>query len=114
MATTEQVRQQAKEIHHLEKPHPTTKSYVRVALFLSVVTGIEIALSYVDTNKWALLGSLVTLGAVKFYTVVFWFMHLKFDHPTLRKPFGVGIVLALVIYSVVLGNLVYHSTGGSP
>lgn len=113
MATTEQVRRQRQQVHQLEKPHPTEKSYVKIALFLAVVTGVEIALSYIDLNKWILIVSLVGLSFVKFYMVVQWFMHLKFDHPALRKPFIGGITIALTVYTIVLVNLVYHSTGGS-
>lgn len=107
MATTEQTP--TTQIHHAEKAHPTERTYVKVALFLAVITGIEIVLSYVDIGKWTLIISLIALSVVKFYMVVQWFMHLKFDHPALRKPFIAGIVTALLVYTIVLSNLVYHS-----
>jgi len=108
MPTTAEVRRQAK-LHKIERPHPGPRTYVKVAAFLGFITAIEIVLSYIDLNKWALIPSLVVLSILKFVIVVQWFMHLRFDHPTLRKPFIAGITTALTVYTIVLVNLVYHS-----
>lgn len=108
MPTTDQARQH-RQVHQVERPHPSERSYVKVALVLGVITAMEIALSYLDLDKWALIPSLIVLSVVKFLLVVQWFMHLKFDNPTLRKPFVGGIAIALTVYTVVLVNLVYHS-----
>ncbi|HEX9711789.1 MAG TPA: cytochrome C oxidase subunit IV family protein [Actinomycetota bacterium] len=111
MATTDQTP--ATQIHIPEKAHPGERTYVKVALVLGVITAAEIAVSYIDVNKWVLILSLIVLSAVKFILVVQWFMHLKFDHPTLRKPFIAGMVTALTVYTIVLANLVYHSRSAS-
>jgi len=73
-----------------------------------VVTLIEIWISYLGWPDWATIVSLLGLSAIKFTVVVAYFMHLKFDHPALRKPFIVGIVLAGTIYTIVLLSMLLH------
>ena len=41
---------------------------------------------------------LLILAAVKFFTVVMYFMHLKFDHKWFRRLFVTGLVLAVFCY----------------
>lgn len=95
-----------------DQAHPNTSVYVKVALFLAVITGVEVALSYMDIAYWIVVTSLIALSVVKFVVVVGWFMHLKFDNPLLRKPFITGMVLAVSIYLIVLLNMLLHSTEG--
>ncbi|MBT8212813.1 MAG: cytochrome C oxidase subunit IV family protein [Acidimicrobiia bacterium] len=85
--------------------HPSTKDYVRIAIFLAVLTAIEVALFYldeaVDMNGWD--GPLlVGLSTIKFIAVVGWFMHLRFEDSFLSKFFGAGFVLAMVLYGILL------------
>ncbi len=98
---------------HHEKAHPTERVYIKVALWLALVTGIEIYLSYAGLDDWLTVVLLVALSLVKFVAVVGYFMHLKFDNPMLRKPFIVGLLLAITVYTIVLLSLLLHSTGGS-
>jgi cytochrome c oxidase subunit 4 len=93
---------------HLEKAHPSEKVYVKVAIFLAVITGIEIVISYVEMAVWIAVVALVVLSIIKFGAVVAYFMHLKFDNPALRKPFIGGIVLALTVYTIVLLAFALH------
>lgn len=95
-----------------EQAHPNNALYVKVAAFLAVITAVEVAISYMDLAAWITIASLLALSVVKFVAVVGWFMHLKFDNPLLRKPFITGMVIALLIYTVVLLNMLLHSTGG--
>lgn len=94
---------------HREHPHPKEKIYVAVALWLAVITAIEIAISYTHIADWIKILSLLSLSVIKFSAVVAYFMHLKFDHPALRRPLIAGITLAGVIYTIVLLNLLLHS-----
>jgi cytochrome c oxidase subunit IV len=90
-----------------EHAHPTDATYIWVAVFLAVVTGAEIAVSYM---KWfedhfpALLVTLVVMMVVKFATVAMFFMHLRFDSKLFRRFFVTGIVLATSVYLVVLST----------
>ena len=94
---------------HKDHAHPTERTYVKVALWLGLITAVEITISYVDLPDWATIVSLVGLSIIKFVVVVGYFMHLKFDNPLLRRPFIGGLILALVVYTSVLLSLLLHS-----
>ena len=87
---------------HLEHPHPKEALYVKVAIILAIVTAVEIWLSYTGYADWIVVVALIALSLVKFTAVVGYFMHLKFDNPTLRRPFIGGLILALSVYTAVL------------
>jgi cytochrome c oxidase subunit 4 len=87
---------------HLEKAHPSEKVYVKVAIFLAVITGIEIVISYVEMAVWIAVVALVVLSIIKFGAVVAYFMHLKFDNPAFSRFFIVGLALAITVFGVVL------------
>ena len=90
--------------------HPSDLKYIKVALLLGLLTAIEVALSYVEVGgEKPTVALLLGLAAVKFYIVVMWFMHLKFDHPWFRKLFVTGLVLAGAVYVAYLSTLhVWH------
>jgi cytochrome c oxidase subunit 4 len=86
--------------------HPGPLQYVVVAVVLSIVTLLEVALYYlalhVDVPRAVLVGLLLAMGALKFALVVLWFMHLRFDNPLFRRVFTGGLVLAIMLYVIVL------------
>ena len=86
-----------------EEPHTglTDMQYIGVAAILAVITGFEVSLTYIDIGA-LFLPVLLILMAVKFFTVVLYFMHLKFDAPIYRNLFYVGLGLALFVYIVAL------------
>lgn len=96
---------------HHDRPHPRVKTYVAVAAWLALITAIEIVISYIDFADWIRIVSLVVLSLIKFSVVVGYFMHLKFDNPTLRKPFVGGLILAGSVYTIVLLAFTLHSNG---
>src|SRR5918995_2511003 len=88
--------------------HPTPGQYWKIAAFLAVVTGIEVAIYYIDRELglgFLNAGILITLSAVKFLTVVGWFMHVRFEKPMISRFFTAGFVLACALYLVVLASL---------
>lgn len=83
--------------------HPSPAAYIKVALFLAVVTAIEVGAYYVtQLPDVVLVVSLLVMMVVKFAMVALWFMHLRFDSPLFRRLFITGIILALIIYTIVL------------
>jgi cytochrome c oxidase subunit 4 len=68
--------------------------YIKVAMILSVVTGIEVVLVYLPIAKWIVVTALVTLSAGKFLAVIFYFMHLRWDKVFCTILFFIGLVLA--------------------
>ena len=75
--------------------------YVKIALFLAVVTGAEVALSYMDVGP-LFLPILFVLMIVKFVVVVLFFMHLRFDDKMFGRLFWSGLILAVVVYVAAL------------
>ena len=84
------------------RAHPTPQVYWLIALFLGVVTAVEIAvpsISALDPVKVPLLWG---LAAVKFATVVGFFMHLRYDKKLYRTLFLFGVIGVFPLFLVVL------------
>ncbi len=85
--------------------HPTDAQYVRIALILAVVTGVEVGLYYTKFSRTTTNLALMVLAAIKFVMVAAYFMHLKFDSKLLRRLFITGFVLAVGCYVAYLMTL---------
>ena len=81
--------------------HKPDSYYVIVALVLAVITGLEVSLSYIDIGP-LFLPLLLVLMAIKFFTVVSIFMHLRFDNRIFKWCFYSGLGLALGVYIITL------------
>ena len=68
--------------------------YVQIAMILAVITGVELLLIFLPFPKALLATGLVTLSAVKFLCVIFFFMHLRWDRLFCTVLFFIGLVLA--------------------
>ncbi len=85
----------------------TDFGYVKVFAVLVVITAIEVALSYsVDNLGVFFLPLLLILMAIKFVTVVSYFMHLKFDSKLFSAMFYTGLGLALMVFLITM--LTFH------
>jgi cytochrome c oxidase subunit 4 len=83
--------------------HWTDLQFVYLALALAVVTAIEVALSYMVDDLGALfLPLLLILMLIKFFSVVLYFMHLKFDNAWFSILFYMGLFLAVGVYIAAL------------
>ena len=82
------------------------KLYVLTALFLGAVTVVEVmTYAWPDLFLWngnLKVAVLLILMAVKFFTVAYIFMHLRFDKPILTRLFYSGLILAVAVYVAVL------------
>jgi len=87
----------------LEQENQRYHAFINLALFLSVFTGVEIVVIFLPFPSWALMGTLVTLSIVKFFCVIFWFMHLIYDAPLLTILFIAGLLLAAGTMIALLG-----------
>jgi cytochrome c oxidase subunit IV len=81
--------------------HPSTKEYVRIGVILAVLTGFEIATSYLVDGAIQIV-LLFTGMVLKFSIVVLWYMHLKFDSRMYSRFFVMGVAGAVTLYAVVL------------
>lgn len=86
-------------------------TYVWVAVFLAVLTAIEVALSYVKGLRPLPELALITVMIIKFATVALYFMHLKYDPKIARRVFGFGMLVAIVIYCGVLSTFHFWAPG---
>ena len=83
--------------------HATVRTYVHVAIVLAIITALEVATLYVPGIPSALLvGSLLLMSAVKFFLVVGFFMHLRYDHPIMRALFVGPLIIAIAIIVAVM------------
>jgi cytochrome c oxidase subunit 4 len=83
--------------------HSTVKTYVQVAIVLAIITGLEVATLYIPgIPNPVLVISLLLMSAVKFYLVVGFFMHLKYDHQIMRALFVGPLLIAIVIILAVM------------
>ena len=83
--------------------HTTVRTYINVAIVLAIITAIEVATLYVPGIPNPLLvGSLLVMSALKFYLVVGFFMHLKYDHQIMRALFVGPLIIAIAIILAVM------------
>lgn len=94
------------DTHH--EVHPNRdKLYVFVALGLGLLTVVEV-LTYAIPELFggkgspAMIGALMILMAVKFWVVLWFFMHLKFDKRLLTVVFYAGLALAICVFVAIL------------
>ena len=118
MSQVEQVARQAEaaeEIHE-EDHHPKPRQYVFIAVWLGLVTAVEVGISYVDaiSRNFIFIPALLVLAVIKFAMVVLYFMHLKFDHRLFRRLFVTGIVLALIVFGIVLATFFGYDGSAAP
>ena len=78
--------------------HASVRTYINVAIVLAVITAIEVATLYVPGVPYPLLViALLLMSAIKFYLVVGFFMHLKYDHAIMRSLFIGPLIIAVAI-----------------
>jgi cytochrome c oxidase subunit IV len=81
------------------------KEYVVVAVFLAILTALEVATYWAPKDAqhtWWFAVALCGMMSIKFVTVTLFFMHLKFDKRFLTVVFYSALVLAILVYLTVL------------
>jgi len=95
---------------HDDQHHWSDLQYIQLALALAVITALEVALSYTKDSFGAFfLPLLLIMMAIKFFAVVFYFMHLKFDNRLFGLLFYTGLFLAIFVYCVALFTFHFFS-----
>lgn len=84
--------------HDEHAGHPTLEAYVRIAIMLAIITGVEVAIYYIPALQGVLIPLLVGLSAIKFVVVVGYFMHLKFDDKLLTGIFGAALIISIIMF----------------
>ena len=88
--------------HSSEHGHPGAKEYLAIAVLLTVITAVEVAVFYLPAMKPALVPTLLVLSALKFTMVAMFYMHLKFDHRLFSWLFVVPMILAALVILALL------------
>jgi cytochrome c oxidase subunit 4 len=77
--------------------------YIKIAIILAAITALEVSTYYVDFGP-LFLPSLIIMMVVKFFMVVSYFMHLKFDNKLFSLMFYIGLGLAIFVYFTALAT----------
>ena len=82
----------------IEHEHPTWSTYWKVAVVLTLITAVEVWIYYVPAivASRAFVPALLIMSAVKFVTVVMFYMHLRYDHKLFRALFTGPLIIAAV------------------
>ena len=75
--------------------HPTARTYILIAVVLTVLTAVEVLIYYIESIRPFLIPLLLILGVSKFVLVVAYYMHLKFDPKLFTWLFAGGLVTAI-------------------
>jgi cytochrome c oxidase subunit IV len=84
--------------------HASVRTYVRVALILTVVTALEVGVIYIRLLSPIVVPLLLAMSAAKFALVAMFFMHLRYDARPLTAVF-VGPLLIATGLAVALMTL---------
>ena len=85
-----------------EEAHASNATYVKVAIILSIITIVEVAIYYLPSVRPILVPALLLLSIAKFLMVIGFFMHLKYDNPLFRFMFIAGLLVSLGVYLAML------------
>jgi cytochrome c oxidase subunit 4 len=107
---------ETREIVHDQHTHPGWRFYAVIGVLLLVFTALEVVGYIGETRNWYSSGVaaaiILVLSAVKFFSVVAYYMHLKFDNKLFTGIFVFPALLGtLVIGGMILLFHVLH--GGS-
>jgi cytochrome c oxidase subunit 4 len=96
------------DAHEAAHHHPGDWTYIKVALFLLVITVAEVAVYYIQWmhDHGVIVPLLLAMSAVKFVTVVGFFMHLKFDDRRLTIIFAGGLAIAFA--TIIALDILFH------
>lgn len=75
--------------------HATVATYVKVAVILAVVTGLEVGVIYVRALAPIIVPLLLAMAIAKFALVALFFMHLRYDARALSTVFFGPLVIAI-------------------
>ena len=78
--------------------HATVKTYINVAVALAILTAIEVTLLYIPgLPNGLMVTALLVMSVLKFFLVVGFFMHLRYDSPIMRALFVGPLIIAIAI-----------------
>ena len=99
--------------HTPAEPHgAAVATYVRVAVILTAVTGLEVGVIYIRFLTPIIVPLLLAMAIAKFGLVVMFFMHLRYDPRSLTSlfvgPLIIATVLALSLIALIGTLAAFH------
>lgn len=91
-----------------QEHHDHVPVYVKLAVFLGVLTGAEVIVLWFAIPDWLMYFALFGMAAVKFGFVVAVFMHLKYDNKMLTGIFFSGFTVALATMVAMMALINYQ------
>ena len=92
-------------VHHA---HASSSTYIKLAVALGIITLAEVGTYYLTgLSVYMIITALVILSALKFFFVVSYYMHLKYDARLLTGIFVWGLFVASSIILAMM--LMYHA-----
>ena len=85
--------------------HPTPATYFKVAMILTTITAVEVAIFFAEFLGYGIIPILALLSAAKFIIVMMYYMHLKFDSRIFSTMFVAGLILAAGVVFALMGLL---------
>ena len=98
---------------HIIEEHKKYFTFFNVAIALILITAVEIVIVYIPINPIVVLSSLGVLSLAKFLTVIWWFMHLRWDKALCTILFMIGLLIATGTVTALL-FLFEADPNGSP
>jgi cytochrome c oxidase subunit IV len=83
--------------HAHEVEHPGPAIYVVIAVFLTLLTVMELTVFYVQSLQPLLVPLLIVLAIAKFILVAGFYMHLRYDHRLFSIFFVFPLILGVMI-----------------
>jgi cytochrome c oxidase subunit IV len=97
--------------HDAHVHHPGFRTYIIVGAILTLITIVEVWAYYIPAfvASRAFVPLLLIMSAVKFGTVVLFYMHLKYDHKLFRALFtGPFLIACTTIVGLMFLFGVFH------
>jgi len=91
--------------------HASVRTYIRVAVILTLVTALEVGVIYIRELTPIIVPLLLVMAAAKFSLVVMFFMHLRYDGRALTTlflgPLVIATLLAIALMTLTGAFLVF-------
>ena len=101
----------------VEHEHPRPHTYMKIAVILTFITAVEVAIYYIPALRGILVPTLLLLSALKFAIVIGYYMHLKFDAVIYSRLFLGPLTIAgmmVIVLMLLFGHFIDQGGVQSP
>jgi cytochrome c oxidase subunit 4 len=98
--------EQAHEQHHVVP----TMIYYAIFATLIVLTGVTVAVAYVDLGRWNTVAALA-IACFKALIVVLYFMHVKYSPGLITLTVIAGLYWMVILFGLTLGDYLTRAWG---